>query len=577
MRVLGEALYSTPFVAIRELVQNAHDSCTRRLLEDAAFEPRIDVRFEGGYLIFTDNGAGLTEAEIHTYLATVGTGYTRTMRDQSDAQDLIGYFGLGFLSAFAVSEKVEFWTTSFKSPTLAYRFTSRSGESYAVQAAPSRPIGSELRLRLRRSLPEFSTESIRGWLHRYCCLLRHPVFFHEEAVNAETPPWRAQSELAPLRFKRLALDFAKNYDPYSEPLAIMPMQGEAISGLLWIHGGLSYDSSDNRTLAVYVRGMLITHNNSDLLPRWAGFVSGVLESNVLRPTASRESLREDEVFAATQRSISLALYQGLADLARNDPESWQRVLLRHNEGLLGAAVVDAELFELLADSLLVPTTEGELSMAALLTRCEQTIYVSNDDRFGAESVLLRALKKPVVLGRRFAAARFCEQFAQRRNTRLLVLGTQEGDAHLFGAASVSEEKVAALKHWFAADDTEVLPREFAPSNLPFAVVVNREVELKRRLEADDANKRAGQAILGLVRHYSTGVQALCGLRLYVNTTNPVVQRLFELAPEQREKVLRLLQALVVWNSSAHPSHLIECALEHLNQSILAISEFGAQP
>jgi hypothetical protein len=63
MRVLSEALYSTPFVVIRELVQNCHDSCTRRRLEYGhGFEPMIEVRTQAQTLIFTDNGAGLTEA-----------------------------------------------------------------------------------------------------------------------------------------------------------------------------------------------------------------------------------------------------------------------------------------------------------------------------------------------------------------------------------------------------------------------------------------------------------------------------------------------------------------------------------
>src|SRR5262245_61496881 len=142
MRVLGEALYSTPHVAIRELVQNAHDSCTRRRIEgDAGFTPAVSVTSAPGKLIVTDNGAGLTLAEIHAYLATVGAGYTRTLRDEGKGSGLIGYFGLGFLSAFAVSEKIEVWTCSYKAPQSAHRFISRSGETYTVEAAEPRAVG----------------------------------------------------------------------------------------------------------------------------------------------------------------------------------------------------------------------------------------------------------------------------------------------------------------------------------------------------------------------------------------------------------------------------------------------------
>src|SRR4051794_7125607 len=105
MTVLGGHLYSTPAVAVRELVQNAHDSITRRRIEDAAYDGgRIDVVGEGTTLIVRDDGAGMTRDEIDSYLATVGVGYTRTLRERDQSDALIGQFGLGFLSAFIIGD-----------------------------------------------------------------------------------------------------------------------------------------------------------------------------------------------------------------------------------------------------------------------------------------------------------------------------------------------------------------------------------------------------------------------------------------------------------------------------------------
>ncbi|HVJ19296.1 MAG TPA: ATP-binding protein, partial [Polyangiaceae bacterium] len=149
MRVLGEALYSTPHVAIRELIQNGHDSLERRRIEDRLpAQSRIQLVTDAakGTLSIEDNGAGLTADEIHQYLATVGTGYTRQLRDRDQSSALIGYFGLGFLSAFVVSQKTEVWTCSYKSPEQAWLFTSRSGETYSVQSADQRAIGTRVTL-----------------------------------------------------------------------------------------------------------------------------------------------------------------------------------------------------------------------------------------------------------------------------------------------------------------------------------------------------------------------------------------------------------------------------------------------
>jgi HSP90 family molecular chaperone len=94
-----------------------------QLPKNRGIELATDAR--SGTLSIEDNGAGLTVEEIHRYLATVGAGYTRTLRDQDASSSLIGYFGLGFLSAFVVSEKTDVWTCSYQdgeSKTAIYAF-----------------------------------------------------------------------------------------------------------------------------------------------------------------------------------------------------------------------------------------------------------------------------------------------------------------------------------------------------------------------------------------------------------------------------------------------------------------------
>src|SRR5262245_39378950 len=126
LRVLGQNLYSTPHVAVRELLQNAHDSCVRRQIEQAEpFDAKIVVSPDPHRrtLTIVDTGAGLTHDEVVKYLATVGAGYTGKLRAEGlGGNTLIGAFGLGFLSAFVVSERVDLYTTSYQEPTLGWHF-----------------------------------------------------------------------------------------------------------------------------------------------------------------------------------------------------------------------------------------------------------------------------------------------------------------------------------------------------------------------------------------------------------------------------------------------------------------------
>lgn len=558
MKVLGEHLYSSPNVAIRELVQNAHDSCVRRRVESSEpFEPRITVVADpvARTLSFEDTGAGLTEDEIERYLATIGSGYTRTLRDQGH-EGLIGYFGLGFLSAFVISERIEVWTCSYQEPERAWSFSSRSGQSYVVQPAAARPVGTRVTLHLATRFEALCRPGpVRALLERYCGLLEVPIHCDEPpAVNAVPAPWRRQGdEGSPLRRRRDALEFVRRFEPGFEPLCTLPIALDEASdtaaasdvrGLLWIQDGATYGTSDNRNVAVFVRGMLVSDDERDLLPTWAGFVGAVLESDALRPTASRESLQKDELYTAAQERIREALVEGLRGLASDQPAAWRTVLRRHNEALLGASLCDPRLFELLCDELTVPTSQGDLPVATVLARSEGRLHVTQADRGGFEELLFRALKVPVVQGVRYGALPFCREYAQRRHGRLVMVGTSGGDRELFQRVELPADDARRLHEWFGGESAQVVPARFAPEHLPLVVVADREAELKRRIESDDADKRIASAVLGLARQFTGGLANRPELRVYVNLDCPVVPALLAATPERAEAALALLRPLL---------------------------------
>ena len=116
LKVLAEHLYSSQRIGVRELIQNSHDSCVRHSVEQPndSYQPRIDVQIdeEARILMFADNGSGLTEEEIYHYLTVIGRGYTRELReklsvdDPATSQQLVGQFGIGFLSALLLAKEV---------------------------------------------------------------------------------------------------------------------------------------------------------------------------------------------------------------------------------------------------------------------------------------------------------------------------------------------------------------------------------------------------------------------------------------------------------------------------------------
>lgn len=526
LEVLGKNLYSTPHVVLRELVQNALDSCTRRSLEDTSgFQPKVQVRIEHPHrLIVSDNGAGLTEEEVNRYLATLGAGYTRLLRGQTKSEELIGAFGLGFLSTYLVSQRVEVFTTSFQTPENTWRFSSRNGQRYTLSPVENREVGTTCILHLQDQYKDLSDgEMVRHTLENYCALLHLPVYLGEMLINSVAPPWRGGDTSQQGR-----LDFANRFETFAEPLCTIQLPKETkeeTQGLLWIHDRGSYATSDNRKLQVYVRGMLVAENERDLLPKWAGFVSGVIESAHLIPTASRETLQKEAHFQATASLLHGALISGLRELANKEQATWRRVLLRHNEALLGAALADADLFDLLADDLRLPTTEGELTMPALVKRGKGKVYVSTGDENGADVVLYRALGKPVINGVRFAAMPFGRMWCESKGAEYVHLGTQMGNATLFPREFLTTHDQQRLEELFGQEGFQLVPTRFAPSFLPLVVVPNREAALKRRLENDEADKRLGASMLRMARIYTNKLDGSIQARMFVNLDSPLIQGL----------------------------------------------------
>ncbi len=535
MSILGQHLYSTPAVALRELVQNAHDSITRRILEDADFSSgTIRVWSENTTVYIEDEGAGLTEPEIHSFLATIGAGYTRLLRQSSGDERLIGLFGLGFLSAFVLSKRVTVLTTSYKSPSETWRYRSMGDERYAVEKdEPTNRVGTQVALELKPQYAHLANPDVlRNVLTRYCTLLSHPVLVcGEDAVNAEPPPWRVSfTGEPPVRVRKRKLEFAERFERRFEPLctmdvAVVPEEGDDSKppvGLLWVQDNGTYATSDNRNLSVFVRGMLLDDDARDLLPVWAGFIGGCIEADSLTPTASREDFQRDDHYEATKKAIEKALISGLAKLPREQPEAWRRILARHNEALLGAALCDDELFSLLADLVHVPTTQGDRRAADLVAH--NRIHVSIGSG-GFEEMLFRAQQIPVAQGDRYAVLPFLKRWCDRKGLKLVRIGTADGDRSLFAPAELALETKTWLSGLLLDEGEELIPVSFSPDVLPFVVVSDREAELKRRLEADDADKRLSHAALRLARLHTEKVNGEIVARFYLNMQSSIVRTL----------------------------------------------------
>jgi molecular chaperone HtpG len=225
------------------------------------------------------------------------------------------------------------------------------------------------------------------------------------------------------------MKFAELFENNFNPICVIPINKDnaaGVNGLIWIQDASGYATSDYRNVSVFIRNMHISQKERELLPLWAGFVGCVLESESLTPTASRESIQTDDAYYKLQYILRETLIEGLKQIANNEPETRIRILLRYIEALMGAALNDDGLFDVLSDVIKVPTNMGEMTLPALLKQSERRIYLRLEDKNSYEDILFKTRMIPVVSGFMFAGAGFCQKYATHFNLKVVHLGTKAG-------------------------------------------------------------------------------------------------------------------------------------------------------
>jgi len=555
LEVLGKNLYSTPAVAIRELVQNAHDACYRRQFEQGITNHsyRIDLATEsdGSVLYIEDNGSGLTDQEIIDYLATVGSGYTRVLREQNANEQMIGYFGLGFLSAYVVADKVDVWTCSYQTPNKYWHFSSRGGKRYTLAACEQKPVGTKVRLQLKDEFKTLGDSlALDELLAKYCCLLPTAIHLNNsaEAINDLQAPWLIEQQVSPIMLTKKRLAFAKRFENQFEPICTIPIPPDnaaGLNGLIWIQDAGGFATSDFRNVNVFIRNMHISHKERELLPSWAGFVGCIIETTQLVPTASREDIQQDQNYQLAQQALSRALIDGLKHIAKHEEPTWRRIIARHDQALLGAAIGDDQLFELLSPELKLPTNMGKLTIEQLLVRSNGRIYLRYEDKLSYEDILFKAKMLPVVSGYLFAAAQFCLKYAQLHPIKIIEVGKQTDDTALFKPVQISETEQQKLQQLLGQSGDEFHISQFEPIELPMVIVEDSQVKLKQRIESDEQDKKLGSAALMLAKLHTDKIDAKIKRRVYINMDCPLIGQLqaFE-CPDKAQTFAQLLRSFM---------------------------------
>ncbi|MCJ8273882.1 MAG: hypothetical protein MJK04_31350, partial [Psychrosphaera sp.] len=265
------------------------------------------------------------------------------------------------------------------------------------------------------------------------------------------------------------------------------------------------------------------------------------------PTASRESIQTDDAYHLVQHVLSETLIEGLSQIATSEPETWRRILRRHNQALMGAALNDDRLFDVLSDVIKVPTNMGEMTLPALLKQSERCIYMRLEDKNSYEDILFKTRMIPVVSGFMFAGAGFCQKYATNSNLKVVHLGTKAGADEIFKTVTPAPDVGAFLKEQLGRKGDSICFTHFEPGFVPMVIVEDQQVKLKQRIEQDEADKRIGSAALSLAKLHTDKIADTIQRQVFVNLNSPLIERLIALQskPFEAATLANMLRSFMV--------------------------------
>jgi molecular chaperone HtpG len=583
--LLSKHLYSGPEVFVRELLQNGVDAIRARQKLDPDFAGSLNLelhtpRGKPATLVATDDGIGLTEDEVHKFLATIGESSKR-MAEGDRPTDFIGQFGVGILSCFLVSDEIVVISKSARENSPPVEWRARPGGTYEVRTLSHElSPGTQVILTAREDAEEFFTfDRLTELVKHFGGMLPYPIKVtsgkRTEFANERGVPWRQEFASEKERTRAL-LQFGREAFG-TDFLDTIPLRANAgdIDGVAFI---LPHEASltARRAHRVYLKNMLLSESADNLLPDWAFFVKAVVNANDLRPTASRETFYDDDKLAAAREALGDCLRGYLVNLAEKRPERLEKFIDLHHRALKALATEDDEFYRLFIDYLPFETTHGRMAFGEYRREHGTLLFAPTVDQFRQIARVASAQGRCVIN----AGYAYDHELLAKAPDVFDDLGVEELEAseivQSFDDLTLEEQEEAHLLMTVA--EAALKPfrcepelKKFKPKELPALFSTSKDGRFFRSLEQSKeiADPLWGGVLdqLGKRERRQTAHSQLC-----FNFENPLIRRLVGLKsrPLVRRSVEMLyVQALLLGHQ---PLNAKEMAL--LNEGLLALIEFG---
>jgi TNF receptor-associated protein 1 len=348
LEIVAKSLYSENEVFVRELISNASDAIEKfrymvntsepgKVQEpDRTAEIHIETNKQDMRLIIQDKGIGMTLEDLHNNLGIIARSGSKQFlkdlekADNTNVNNIIGQFGVGFYSVFMVAKNVDVYTRSSLPDSKGYRWTSDGTGSYEIQECENVDIGTKIVINLKPDSREFADENkIREVVKKYSNFVGSPIFLNGTQLNLVQPLWLMEpKEVTDEQHTEFYRYIANSFDTPRFKIHFKTDVPVSIRAVLYFPDekpGLFEMSRDSSTgVALYTRKILIQSKTELMLPKWLRFVKGVVDSEDIPLNLSRELLQNSALIRKIQSVLTTRVIKYLHDRSIKETESYEK-------------------------------------------------------------------------------------------------------------------------------------------------------------------------------------------------------------------------------------------------------------
>lgn len=557
--VIKKWLYSDKDIFLREVVSNASDAIFKfeRLVgigkaektENEEYQITVSFNKEKKTLTVSDNGIGMTEEEVINYIAQVAfsgaVDFLEKYKDVTDADGIIGHFGLGFYSVFMVADSVEIDTLSYQPDAAPVKWVCDGSSSYEIGAGERTTRGTTITLHIGEEGTEFLNEyRLQETLKKYCSFIAYNIILIDEnkEKKEEEEPEKPLNDTHPLWLKNPKdctdeeyKQFYKDvFHDYNDPLFWIhlnvdaPFQLKAVIYFPKLRDNI--DLMEYGEIKLYYNQVFVADNIKEILPEFLTVLRGVVDCPDIPINVSRSFLQNDGSVAKISNLIARKVSDKLHSIFTDDREQynkyWDDIQLLIKYG----CIRDSKFFDRMKDAVLFKTVDGEyLTLPEYFDKREDkenkvVYYTDNKAQQAANIELFKSNGLEVVECSDPIDPRFTMEFEMKEEGVKFSCVTAELPETLTSGQSVNEEDLTALTELFRSalgKENLVVKGEYFKEEKTPAVLTQSE-QTKRY---QNISRSFGGMTMDFPEEYE----------IILNLSNPLICKMLSMKQEEDKK------------------------------------------